>query len=143
MGRIKLDLPPTFPFHTYIDVRITDLNYGGHVGNDTILSIIHEARVRLLHQKGFTELNIGNIGLIMSDVAIQFKSELFYGDKVKASVAATDFTTFSFEIYYLLEKEEDQKMITVAKAKTSMAGYNYESKKIASIPDTFRHKIAG
>jgi acyl-CoA thioesterase FadM len=143
MARLKIDLPTSFPFQTFIEVRITDLNYGGHVGNDTILSIIHEARFRLLHQKGFTELNIGNIGLIMSDVAIEFKSEVFYGDRLKASVLATEFSAFSFEVYYLLEKERDQKFITVAKAKTAMAGFDYQLKKLAAIPDNFKKMIGG
>lgn len=48
MARISIDLPSTFTFSATIPVRITDLNYGGHVGNDTILSIIHEARVQYL-----------------------------------------------------------------------------------------------
>ena len=42
MARIKIDLPGKFVFSTKIPVRITDINFGGHVGNDTILSIVHE-----------------------------------------------------------------------------------------------------
>jgi acyl-CoA thioesterase FadM len=141
MPRIKIDLPSSFTFHTSIDVRITDLNYGGHVGNDTILSIIHEARFRFLSQKGFTELNVGGAGLIMSDVAIQFKSELFYGDVVKVSVVANEFSKLSFEIYYLLEKNQDGKLITVAAAKTAMVCYDYEKKKIAPIPQLFKESM--
>jgi len=34
MQRIKIDLPEFFSFTTPIKIRITDLNYGGHVGND-------------------------------------------------------------------------------------------------------------
>ena len=69
-----------------IPIRITDLNYGGHVGNDTILSLLHGARVQFLAHHGFKELEAAGVGLIMSDVAIEFKNELFYGDTLIISV---------------------------------------------------------
>jgi acyl-CoA thioester hydrolase len=138
MSRVKVELPSHFNFSTEIPVRITDLNYGGHVGNDTVLSIIHEARVRFLVSKGFTELNVGGAGLIMSDVAIQFKNELFYGDMIKVSVTATDFSKISFEIFYLLETIKDGKNIIAATAKTGMICYDYSRKKITTVPEDFR-----
>ena len=64
MARIKLHMPETYLFSTNIDVRITDLNYGNHLANDSLLSIIHEARVRFLNHFGYTELDIEGIGLV-------------------------------------------------------------------------------
>jgi acyl-CoA thioesterase FadM len=72
MARIKIHLPDKFPFSVSIPIRITDINYGGHVGNDTVLSLIHEARVQFLQHHGYKELEIEDIGLIMSDVGIEF-----------------------------------------------------------------------
>ena len=65
MARITIELPPAFYFSTDIMVRITDINYGGHVGNDTILSLIHEARMQFLNSLSYTEMNCGEIALIM------------------------------------------------------------------------------
>ena len=48
MARIKIDLPESFSYSTLFAVRITDLNYGAHVGNDKVLSFLHEVRVRFL-----------------------------------------------------------------------------------------------
>lgn len=104
MARIKVELPENFSFSTSIPIRITDLNYGGHVGNDTILSLIHEGRVQFLKQFGLEELKFAGVGLIMGDVAIEFKNELFHGDVVRVSVAAKEFTKISFDLYYKLEK---------------------------------------
>lgn len=138
MARIKVDLPEQFNFSTTIPVRITDLNYGKHVGNDTILSMIHEARVQYLRQSGYEELNLAGAGLIMSDVAIEFKTELFYGDIVTASVAAGDFTKISFDIYYRLEKQSGE---VVANAKTGMVCYDYARKKVTAIPAEVADKL--
>lgn len=142
MARIKIDLPGKFSFTTNIPVRITDINYGGHVGNDTILSILHEARARFFNHFGYTELDLGGIGIIMSDVAIEFKTEVFYGEELIASVAVAEFAKISFELYYKLEKRKtDGTMVPVVYAKTGMVCYDYQKKKIAPIPEEVIKKL--
>lgn len=141
MPRIKIDLPAEFAFTSVIPVRITDLNYGNHVGNDTILSLIHESRVQYLHSLGYGELSFAGTGLIMADVGIEYKAELHYGDAVKVSVVAGDFSRISFDLYYKLEKEENGKTILVAAAKTGMVCFDYEKKKVAAIPAEAREKL--
>jgi acyl-CoA thioester hydrolase len=141
MARIKVELPEQFTFSTTIPVRITDLNYGNHVGNDTILSMIHEARVQFLKQLGYGELTLVGVGLIMSDVGIEFKSELFYGDEVIVSVAAGDLSKISFDLYYKLEKRSGETTQLVAVAKTGMVCYDYGKKKVAAIPTEVVEKL--
>jgi len=143
MPRIKIDLPDQFTFSTVIDIRITDINYGGHVGNDTILSIIHEARTRFLKNFGYTELNLDGPGLIMSDASIEFKNELFYGESVIASVTVSEFTKAAFEIYYKLEKKKEDATVVVAIAKTGMVCYDYQKRKIAAVPEGVKIKLSG
>ena len=141
MARIKIDLPKEFHFPISIPIRITDLNYGGHVGNDTVLSIIHEARMQFLKHFGYTEMEFAGVGMIMSDVAIEFKNELFYGDIIIASVTVGEFTNVGFEIFYRLEKALPDKKIIVAIAKTGMVCYDYGKKKIAAIPEEAKKKF--
>jgi acyl-CoA thioesterase FadM len=142
MARIKIDLPAAFTFSTSIDIRISDLNYGGHVGNDTILSLLHEARVRFLKYYGYSELSLEGIGIIMGDVAIEYKAEGFYGDKLNIQVCADEFTRVSFDIFYKIEKEHEGKNITVAVAKTGIVGYDYNLKKVAAIPEKAKLTLA-
>lgn len=138
MSRIKLTLPEQFSFTATIPVRITDLNYGNHVGNDAVLSIIHEARMQFLSHHGFTELNCGGVGLIMSDVGIEFKKEIFYGDVLSANIAAVNFSSVGFDLYYQILNKE--KAITVL-AKTGMVCYDYDKKKIAQVPVVVKEKL--
>jgi acyl-CoA thioester hydrolase len=135
MARIRISLPESFSFSATIPVRITDVNYGGHVGNDAILSLIHEARVQYLQSLGYTELDFAGTSLIMSDVAIEFKNELFYGNELKVYVAAGDFTKAGFELFYELLTVRDGKEVTVAVAKTGMVCFNYTTRKITPVPD--------
>jgi len=142
MPRIKVDLPDSFSFKTEIPIRITDINYGDHVGNDTLLSLIHESRVQFLASHGYEELKIASLGLIISDVGIEYKAELFYGDKITVSVAAGEFSKVGFDLFYKIEKKENDKMILVAAAKTGMIFYDYEKKKIAWVPVGVKEKLA-
>ena len=131
-------MPSQFHFTTNIPVRITDLNYGGHVGNDTVLSLIHEARMQFLKHFGYTEMEFEGVSLIMSDVGIEFKTELFYGDVVKALVTAVNFSRASFDVYYKLMNGET----TVAVAKTGMVCYDYQIKKVVRVPDDAKARLA-
>ena len=61
MPKSRLLLPDHFTFTMAIPVRITDLNYAGHVGNDSILSLIHEIRVQFLRHHGYSEINLAGV----------------------------------------------------------------------------------
>ncbi len=141
MARIKIEIPRQFSFHASIPIRITDINYGGHVGNDSVLSLIHEARVRFLQHHGFKELEMEGAGLMMSDVAIEFKAELFYGDIIDISVGAGDFSQIGFDIFYRFEKVMKDKKTTAVIAKTGMVCYDYTAKKLVSVPQNVREKL--
>ena len=141
MPRTKLLLPDNFNLTTNLPVRITDLNYGGHVGNDAILSLIHEIRVQFLRHHGYDELNLAGVGLIMADVTIEFKQELFYGEILRASVAAAEFSRIGFDLYYKLEKQTGEKWVSVTHARTGMVCYDYSLKKIAAVPKEVCSKL--
>ena len=135
MARIKIEIPDNFIFSCSIPVRITDINYGNHLGNDSFISIVHEARMQWLAQHGFSEMKIEDqTGLIMADLGIEFKSESFYGDIIKIEMAVGAVTKISFEIYYRLSTIRSNKSILLAHAKTGMVCYNYERKKVAAVP---------
>lgn len=141
MARIKIAVPEQFSFSCQIPVRITDINYGGHVGNDTILTIVHEARMQFLNSLGYTEMNFGGNGMIMADAAIEFKNELFYGETVTVSVAVADISKIGFDLIYKLGKKTEGNKKIVAIAKTGMICYDYTAKKITAIPEVALEKI--
>ncbi len=143
MSRIKIILPEKF-LNTSINipVRISDINYGDHVGNDSIVSIIHEARMQFLLQYGYTELNIEGTGLIMSDIFVEFKNESFYKDIINVKLGIGDISKVSFEIFYLLNTSRNNKELIIANAKTTMICYDYETKKIVEIPEKLKNIIS-
>jgi acyl-CoA thioester hydrolase len=141
MERTKINLPENFNFSTQIKIRITDLNYGGHVGNDSFLSLIHEARQQFLNHFGYSELKVENVSLIMADAAIEFKKELNYGDEVKIFVTASGFDKYGFDIFYKLEIINEENLILAGKAKTGMLCYDYQNKKLMPVPKEVKNKL--
>ena len=134
MARLSIDLPSTFLFTTEIAVRATDLNYGGHVGNDTILSYMQEIRVQFYRHLGFkSELNIvGPVGQIITDAAVVYKSESFLGDVITGSIGVSDFNKYGFDYIYLLTNKATSK--EVARGKTGIVCFDYDKRKVVSIP---------
>jgi len=134
MARLKIEVRGKLLTTITIPVRITDINYGNHTGNDAMVSILHEARAGWLRQHNFTELNIDGTGLILSDLTVNFKSESFYGDTLDIKLYATEITSKSFDLIYSVSVNRNKTESTIAVAKTTMISYNYELKKVISIP---------
>jgi acyl-CoA thioester hydrolase len=141
MARIEIPLPSHFLFSVELAVRVTDLNYGNHVGNDSVLSIMHEARLQFYRTLGFKdELSFeGSIGQVISDAAIVYKSEAFYGDILTCEIAAGDFSKYGFDLYYRITKRESNK--EVARGKTGIVCFDYEKRKIAPAPSHLLEKL--
>ena len=136
MNRIKISLPEHFPFSTRLQIRVTDLNYGGHVGNDTVLSILQEARQQFLQSRGYTELQVEGFGLIMADAMVEYKKEMNHHDQLKIDIAAKDFDKMGFDLYYRVVIEKNGEEILAVRAKTGMMLFDYTTRKKASMTDT-------
>lgn len=133
MPRLKLKPLSTYPFSTDIVVRTTDLNYGGHLGNDSLLSLIHEARVAFLAFHGFTELDCGGVSLTMGDAALVYQGEAFAGDRLRFEVATGESSQSGFRLFYRVTRLSDEKEIALAE--TGMVCFDYKGGKIKKLPD--------
>lgn len=141
MSRVHHELPEKSIFTTEITVRATDLNYGGHVGNDTILTYMQEARVQFYQALGFkNEVSLdGSVGQIITDVAIQYKSESFLADVLTIRIAVADFNKYGFDMFYILENKSNGKSVAIGK--TGIVCFDYEKRKIATIPSVLLNKL--
>jgi acyl-CoA thioester hydrolase len=140
MARVKIALPATFRFATTLPVRITDLNYGGHLGNDALLSLLHEVRVQFLASLGEQEVDPATqLGFIMADVAIEYKAEAFYGDVLHVEVGTNDLSKYGFDMVYQVKNQAGKE---VARAKTGMLTFDYNTRKLRPLPAELVAKIS-
>ena len=144
MGRVKIKFPEQKPLHiAVIPVRISDINYGNHLGNDSLLSVIHESRMQMLAQWTYDELNAGGVALIMADVMIAYRAEAFYGDVLSVNLFAEELTEHSFDLLYHITAEREGKIIDIAHAKTGMITFDYGTRKIMPMTDELRNYLKG
>ena len=136
MPRLKLVPLETYSFETDIVVRVTDLNYGGHLGNDRLMSLVHEARVALFAAHGYTELDCGGVSIIIADTAIVYQGEAFGGDVLRFEVAAGEPTSHGFRIFYRITRRSDN--APIALVENGIVGFDYETRTKQALPDEVR-----
>ena len=136
MPRVQLKPLGEYFFKAEIYVRTTDLNYGGHLGNDRVLALIHEARVAFLASYQWTEMDCGGVSLIMGDSAIVYLNEAFAGDKLVFEVAAGEPSSCGFRLFNRITRAADDQPIALVE--NGMICYDYHNRKITPLPDVVR-----
>ena len=106
MSKVQIDMPANFHFSKTLEVRVSDINYGKHVANDTIARYVNEARVAFLKSLGYAdEVSIEGLGIIMRDSAIVFKSEGFLGDQIRIDTTVQNMSRSGFDFMHRLFNE--------------------------------------
>jgi len=118
---------------------ISDINYGGHLGNDAVMSIIHEARIRFLNAHNYSELDVCGAGMIQNDAVVIYNAEAFYGDIITVQLTVEDFSATGCDFIYLMTRHADNREI--ARAKTGITFYDYNTKKLLRVPADFKQLI--
>lgn len=134
MARLQLDLPTHFIYATDLSVRVNDLNYGAHVGNDNMLVLMQQARIEFYRANGFNdEVSFeGKVGQVIADALVIYKAEAFLGDVLTIQLAIADISKYGFDMLYLVTNRATGK--EVARGKTGIVCFDYERRKVASIP---------
>lgn len=136
MPRVQLKPKSNYFFSTEITVRTTDLNYGGHLGNDRLLSLIHEARVAFLANHGFSEMDCGGVSLILADAVLVYQGEAFAGDALLFEVAAGEPSRSGFRLFFRVTRSSQKSAIALVE--NGMACFDYQSRRIQPLPDSVR-----
>lgn len=124
-------------FSTTLAVRVGDINYGGHLGHDRLITLLHQARCDFLCSLGFTELDCGGAALIMRHLEVDYLAEAFLGDELSVSIWASDLKGTRFTLYYRVSKGDR----TVATATTLMVCFDYQARKVCAVPEAAVAKL--
>lgn len=135
MARIQLHFQGVVVYNTRLQIRVSELNYGNHLGNDSLLGLMQEARVQYFNSLNQTEKDFYGVGIIMSDVAVVYKSEGFAGNDIQFELALSDFSPKGFDMYYNIYNHTTQKQLAVAK--TGIVCFDYSLRKTVNLPVEF------
>lgn len=134
MPRIQLELP-TLVWSIGLDVRISDINFAGHLAHDRIVSLLHEARARFFRDHGCTELDVEGAGIILTDLAVVYKSEAFFADQVRIEIGAGELDGKGCDLYYRMSHSDNR---IICEAKTGLVFMDYSTRALVPIPVRFK-----
>ena len=139
MPRIKIELPERFIFSTELAIYVNHINYGNHLDNSALISLVSEARVRFLKSLGYTEMNVEGYGIIVADVAAQYRSEAFHGEVMVIEMAANDFNKYGCDLVWRIADQASGR--EVARGKHGIMFFDYGERKPVSAPPAFVAKV--
>ncbi len=93
-----------------LTVRINDLNFGGHLGHVEFIHLLHQVRVRYLHQKGLSEVNILGKSLVMRHMDVTYLNPAYVHDQLQFNlIISVSKARFQFD-YQVRNITRDNKM---------------------------------
>ena len=135
MERVQINLPAKILFSYHFNIENDDINLANHMGNERIL--VHANTIRTLFFKhlNLLESNIETqLGTIVANHTINYKSEGFLGDEITCEVGVNNITECSFDLIFHFAKNKER---TLALVRTGCVYYNYSERKIHALPETF------
>lgn len=140
MARLQLAFPEDqFCYSTHLTVRVTDINAGNHLGNDSMISMISEARARFLFDFGIQETNGTGLGIIVTDLATTYRAEAHARDQLLFEVGVMDFNKYGGDITFRISRPADNSLI--AMAKSGFVFFDYSISKVVPMPEEFFAKF--
>lgn len=134
MARIKIQFPDDqICYTTDLTVRITDINGANHLGNDSMISMISEARARFLFDFGIEESTDDKI--IVTDLATTYLAEAYTRDELRFEIGVMDFNKYGGDIVFRVTRPRDATLI--AMAKSGFVFFDYSAKKVVRMPEFF------
>ncbi|MDT4848601.1 hypothetical protein D3C85_387820 [compost metagenome] len=140
MARLKLEFPEDqFCYSTHLTVRVTDINAANHLGNDSMISMISEARARFLFEFGISETRADGTGIIVTDLATTYRAEAHARDQLLFEVGVMDFNKYGGDISFRISRPADGSL--VAMAKSGFVFFDYRLGKVVEMPTVFSSKF--
>jgi acyl-CoA thioesterase FadM len=140
MARLKLEFPEQqFCYSTHLTVRVTDINASNHLGNDSMISMISEARARFLFEFGIAETREDGTGIIVTDLATTYRTEAHARDQLLFEVGVMDFNKYGGDIIFRISRPADGRL--VAMAKSGLVFFNYQRQQVVAMPAEFSAKF--
>jgi acyl-CoA thioester hydrolase len=140
MPRIKLSEQLSYEFHYTTRLEPRDINYGGHLGNDALVSLVGSARANAFHSLDLSEMDLGDgqTGIIMSDLVVNFRAEAFMFDEIVIDTHIGEFSSNSFRIFHRVTRGN----MLVALVETGLKTFNYIAREVAPVPDALLKALA-
>jgi acyl-CoA thioester hydrolase len=140
MARVKLVEQETYEFHHPWQVGPRDINYGGHLGHDSLVSLVWTARALVFHSSGLSEADLGDgrTSLLMGDLVVNYKGEAFMFDDLVIDTHVGEITRAGFRMFHRVMKGGN----LVALMEAGFVTYNYNLERVVPVPREFLEALS-
>ena len=104
-----------------------------------MVAILHEARLQMLGDLGFTEGNIYGLVLVVTDFAIEYRAESFANDTLVIDVSVGEFTRYGCDIGFIVTNAALDQI--VCKAKVGVVFMDFDKHQLADVPAAFKTRV--
>ena len=133
MARVFVSYPGNPVFKDQQIIRVSDLGLAGHLSFDALVSILNDTAARFFDSHGIKRGKTGPVGVLHTDLAVSYRSEIFYRDAVLIEAAIDDVKNKGFDLVFRVTSRSNGKEIAIAKI--GVLFYSYAQKKAVPIPD--------
>ena len=77
----------TIEYIETIKPRISDINYGGHLGHIELVSLLHEVRAQFLKTHNMNEIEIDGCALLMRKLQLEYLNQAFWDNSLKIHIS--------------------------------------------------------
>ncbi|MFY0991363.1 acyl-CoA thioesterase [Halomonas sp. C05BenzN] len=141
MERVRLEFPAADIVHRHpLTVRVTDMNYGRHLGHDTLVSLLHEARIQAFGALGLTEWDMGGYPSLVADLAVQYQSEARWPDALVVETAIPPPEGRVISVYHRVRHAEGGRPVATARLNVMLV--DPDAGRPVAIPEDVRQAIA-
>jgi len=140
MPHIKLREQSGYEFTYRFTIQAVHINYRGHLGHDSIVQILKEARANMFRALGISELDLGDgkTGVITGNAVVNYKSQGYIYQTLQVESQVGEIGPDVFTVFQRIKRDGH----LVALAEAGLVGFDYKTRTTAPIPETFNQALA-
>jgi acyl-CoA thioester hydrolase len=129
----------SFKYKTEIETRFADFDMFGHVNNAVYFTYLEIARSKYWNVA--IKWDWKKTGVVIAQASLDYILPILIDDKISMYVRTSRIGNSSFDLEYLLVKQEHGKEVACSKGKTICVAFDYHTKAACPIPENERARM--
>ncbi|HYV93428.1 MAG TPA: thioesterase family protein [Chitinophagales bacterium] len=131
-----------YKFKLPIEIRFADFDLLAHVNNAAYLTYLEEARIKYFGEViTRSEMDWRQEGMILARMEIDFRKPITGYKNYFVYIRCSRLGNKSFDFNYVMTKEENNSIESVAEAKSVMVCYDYEKNQTVEMREDWKEKV--
>ena len=136
---VNLSDKDSFKYKTSLETRFADFDMMGHVNNAVYFTYMEIGRTK--YWAHAIKWDWQKTGVVIGNASIDYINPIFINDKIHIYVKTSRIGNTSFDLEYLIVKEQTGTEVICSRGKTVCVAFDYGTKKSTPIPEKEKEKM--